>query len=333
MAWSKVFSFTDPLPYRAAIRASDVEVVPTTKQNFQSDLTQVTFDRLWMQRFHDRQPQIRTSQIKPGRKVIFFLTGEQPPFLHRGKELMSQDIAICNHDVTHMRSESSSHFASMSLTIDDLDAAYKAIAGPEFSGLQLKDRIQPSQPLMTRLRQLHHKAGVIARTTPNLFELPEVVRSLEDQTIHAMICCLTEGAALELPLANRRHDMVVARFEGFLEANPDQALYLTEICAAIGVAERTLRLACQEHLGMGPIRYLTLRRMNLVRRALQRADASTATVTQLATDHGFWELGRFSVSYRRLFGESPSETLRRRYSDDKAIKPNLPSSLREFSFS
>jgi len=72
--------------------------------------------------------------------------------------------------------------------------------------------------------------------------------------------------------------------------------------------------------------------MNLVRRALQRADASTATVTQLATDHGFWELGRFSVSYRRLFGESPSETLRRP-SDDKAIKLDLPSSLREFSFS
>ena len=83
---------------------------------------------------------------------------------------------------------------------------------------------------------------------------------------------------------------------------------------------------------MGPIRYLTLRRMNLVRRALQRADASTATVTQLATDHGFWELGRFSVNYRQLFGESPSETLRRP-SDDKAIKLDLPSSLREFSFS
>jgi AraC-like DNA-binding protein len=65
------------------------------------------------------------------------------------------------------------------------------------------------------------------------------------------------------------------------------------------------------HLGMGPIRYLTLRRMHLVRQALLRADASKATVTRIVTDHGFWELGSFSVAYRALFGESPSETLRR----------------------
>jgi AraC-like DNA-binding protein len=62
---------------------------------------------------------------------------------------------------------------------------------------------------------------------------------------------------------------------------------------------------------MGPIRYLTLRRMHLVRRALLGADPSKANVTRIVTDHGFWELGRFSVAYRALFGESPSETLRR----------------------
>jgi len=109
----------------------------------------------------------------------------------------------------------------------------------------------------------------------------------------------------------RRHDVIVARFEEFLTANPDRSLYLTEICAAIGVAERTLRASCEEHLGMGPIRFLTLRRMHLARRALLRADPSRSTVTGIVTDHGFWELGRFSVGYRALFGESPSETLRR----------------------
>jgi transcriptional regulator GlxA family with amidase domain len=105
--------------------------------------------------------------------------------------------------------------------------------------------------------------------------------------------------------------MIIARFEEFLESHPDRPLYLTEICAAIGVAERTLRVVCEEYLGMAPIRFLSMRRMHLVHRALRQADPSNTTVTRIATDHGFWELGRFSVAYRVLFDESPSESLRR----------------------
>jgi len=89
-----------------------------------------------------------------------------------------------------------------------------------------------------------------------------------------MVRCLAEGAAVEPTAGNHRHDTIVARFEEFLEANLDHPLYLTEICAAIGVAERTLRASCEEHLGMGPIRYLALRRMHLVRRALLHSDPS-----------------------------------------------------------
>jgi AraC-like DNA-binding protein len=53
-----------------------------------------------------------------------------------------------------------------------------------------------------------------------------------------------------------------------------------------------------------------LRRMHLVRRALLRAESSETSVTRIATDHGFWELGHFAVAYRALFGEAPSASLR-----------------------
>ena len=88
-------------------------------------------------------------------------------------------------------------------------------------------------------------------------------------------------------------------------------LHLPEVCAAIGVSERTLRLHCLEHLGLSPHRYLLLRRMNQARRALAEANPTGTTVTAVATEFGFWELGRFSVAYRNLFGEPPSVTLHR----------------------
>jgi AraC-like DNA-binding protein len=150
--------------------------------------------------------------------------------------------------------------------------------------------------------------GSIAKTTPELFELPEVVRALEQQLIYALVRCVSDGMVSPLRSGNLRHKVIVARFEDFMGANPNSPLYLSDVCAAIGASERTLRIACEEHLGMGPIRYLTLRRMHLVRRALARTAPSTATVTQVATDHGFWELGRFAVAYREMFGELPSVT-------------------------
>jgi AraC-like DNA-binding protein len=96
-----------------------------------------------------------------------------------------------------------------------------------------------------------------------------------------------------------------------MEPHPNDALYIPQVCNAIGVAERTLRMCCYEQLGMSPKQFLLVRRMNLVHKALKRAMPVATTVTEAATRYGFYDFGRFTGAYRSLFGELPSMTLAR----------------------
>jgi AraC-like DNA-binding protein len=313
--------FSDALSFQAAISTADLQLLPTARGRFRAELTKVCMDQLWMQRFYQNLPLVNAGAMKPGRRVFTFFTSAEPQAMrHCGMDVLSGDIIVNNFDEIHQKTDAVFRLGSMSLTTRALDAACKAITGREFSGSPLKHLVRPNAALMSRLLKLHETVGQIATTIPEVLEVPEAARSLEQQLIHLLVRCLTDGASVRMTSGGRRYDMIVAKFEEYLEANPNLPLYLPEICAAIGAAERTLRMACQEHLGMGPIRYLALRRMNLVRRALLRAGSSTTTVTRIATDHGFWELGRFSVNYRAMFGETPSATLHR-LPDDRITLP------------
>ena len=311
-AWSKCLSFADPFLYQAAIRAADLELFPTARGEFRAELTQICLNKLWMQHAYERLPRVWVGTVSPVRKVIGFLAGaNDPAMVHCGVSVSPGDIIVNSTDVLHRRTEAACGWRSMSLALDDFDIACKAITGHEFPEETLTHLVRPNPVLMSRLVNAHASAALLAKINPDVLASAEVARALEEQLTRLMIRCLTDGTSVERSVGNVRRDRIVAKFEEYLEANRGRTLYLTEICKAIGIAERTLRGACEEQFGMGPIRYLTLRRMHLVRRSLLQSDCSESTVTRIATQHGFWELGRFAVAYRALFGEVPSASLRR----------------------
>lgn len=105
---------------------------------------------------------------------------------------------------------------------------------------------------------------------------------------------------------------LVRRAEESLRARSFQPVYVPELCATLGASEARLREAFQRVCGVGPTRYLRLRRLHLVRRALRSTRAEELTVSAAAARFGFFELGRFAGDYRALFGELPSRTRRAR---------------------
>jgi AraC-like DNA-binding protein len=101
------------------------------------------------------------------------------------------------------------------------------------------------------------------------------------------------------------------RFYEILKANSDRVMHAPEMCKALGVSNRTLTTCCHEAVGMTPHQYLRLRQLHLAHRALVLSEPVMTTVTEIATNYGFWDLGRFALVYRKVFGERPSVTLAR----------------------
>jgi AraC family transcriptional regulator, ethanolamine operon transcriptional activator len=98
----------------------------------------------------------------------------------------------------------------------------------------------------------------------------------------------------------------------FVEQHDPESLSVEQLATAAGVSERTLRDAFLRYFGVPPVQYLNRRTLHQIRTALNAADPSVTTVTDIATQFGVWQFGRMARDYRFLFGELPSETLRRR---------------------
>ncbi len=308
---STVVTFNDPDTFYAAVRNAQVEGVVTARGNFRAELTRIDLDRVWMLRGEESLARVHSVAIG-NRVAILFPTDRNPSEYVDGVELPQGKILVFGSgSVAHQRTAAGLRWGTMSLTPEDLAAAGQAIIGRELIAPSDTHCIRPPLQLVSGLSSLHEAAGHLAKTAPDILAQPEVARALERGLVRAMVLCLTGGEAAETGSAHYRHAAVMRRLEELLESNLDQTLYISELCAAVGASERTLRACCQEHLGMSPMRYLWLRRMHLARRGLRMADAATTNVTEVATSYGFWELGRFSVAYRSLFGESPSAALRR----------------------
>jgi AraC family ethanolamine operon transcriptional activator len=107
-----------------------------------------------------------------------------------------------------------------------------------------------------------------------------------------------------------RHRKLIARLDEVVELFGSKPLYSDDLAVALGVSARTLQVAAQAVHGVSLHHYLRLKRLWAVRVQLM-SGGNGMTVKAAALGNGFWHLGDFSSGYKRVFGESPSETLLR----------------------
>ena len=144
------------------------------------------------------------------------------------------------------------------------------------------------------------------------FQRREIRRSAEIGLICSVIELLqSREQQIEYPRSATRRHVAVVEVEAYIRDHLHESLTLVDLCRIGRLEVRALQYAFQEKFGVSPMAYLKLTRLDRARRLLLTADRRTTNVTSIALQIGFWHLSQFAQDYRTMFGESPSETLRR----------------------
>jgi AraC family ethanolamine operon transcriptional activator len=108
-----------------------------------------------------------------------------------------------------------------------------------------------------------------------------------------------------------RPSLVVKRALDIIDTERSDKLTISSLCGSVGVSSATLYRAFVDVTGLPPSAYMKLARLSKARGLLIRDRPRRAAVKQAAIASGFSVFGRFSSDYRQLFGEKPSDTIRR----------------------
>jgi len=104
---------------------------------------------------------------------------------------------------------------------------------------------------------------------------------------------------------------IVKEAESFMMENLDKPLTLKDLCLALNSSSSPIFHGFKEIFGVSPMVYLKIHRLQGVRRLLKASDPETVSITEIANKFGFWSAGHFARDYKKMFGELPSETIKR----------------------
>lgn len=244
---------------------------------------------------------------RPGGLSIFLQTQGAPSFSGNGRRFDNLSLMVVGPGEEFCLAADASSRRWCSLYIPDDKLAGTTAVNPSMRGVfQLPpQRIERFRSFIEQLDQAVHQ---VLATFDSAASQVSAEQKLVCEVRRVLSAPREVEPALGRHLVPRRQ--IIGRSMEFVDQHDGEHLSVEQLAAAADVSERTLRDAFQQYFGVAPVQYLNRRTLHQVRAALKAADPSRATVTDIATQFGVWQFGRFARDYRFLFRELPSETLR-----------------------
>jgi len=134
-------------------------------------------------------------------------------------------------------------------------------------------------------------------------------KALQDELMDIVVQLYTGfdgfGHKIDFRPLSRQHQNIVRRSHQFVVSEEGNEASILDLCKVLNVPRRTLNYSFQRATGMSAVRYLRSVKLNNARRDILKDHDS---IGDIASRYGFYHGSYFGQEYRKLFGESPSDT-------------------------
>ncbi|MGK7947579.1 MAG: helix-turn-helix domain-containing protein [Xenococcaceae cyanobacterium] len=235
---------------------------------------------------------------------------------YRGKDISfdhNSTYLIATDEPIHYRFQENTSHTTIGIDRQMINAyAQKLVNGQQERAFTLHPQLLGTTPEAASFRRYLEFISQELVRGGSLFNSPLVATEIQN-TIFSMLLALSDNnyLPLETQLEEACLPAYVRQARDYIEANLDHPVSLADITAAAGVHFTTLLKGFKQHYAISPMAYLKQKRLEAARRTLLAAESLTTSVTEVATQWRFFHLGRFARDYCQIFGELPSETLKR----------------------
>jgi AraC family ethanolamine operon transcriptional activator len=133
----------------------------------------------------------------------------------------------------------------------------------------------------------------------------------ENDLLRDVLTTLAGGLSVQPGKKSIMIQSVSRKIDEYIQSNPSEPLTVQRLCKIANVTERTLQHNFRTAFGISPKSYLKAMSLNRVRQDFLNGTTEDFCVSDIANKWGFWHMGQFAGDYRRMFGELPSETLKK----------------------
>ena len=211
----------------------------------------------------------------------------------------------------HSISQSDFDVLVVSLTEEKLNQVCESLELPDFKTLIDHNEAFDCNPQLLSAFRRSLLAIEQELTAGNAYaSFKPYLERLEHELAESLIRLVSDSQQHLTKKPTRKRDLALQSAELFIHESDSTVVTIPDLCNACNVSERTLEYAFRERYGMTPKAYTLVCRLNNVRKQLRAAYPENVKVSEIARQNGFWHMGQFSASYRKLFAELPSETLK-----------------------